>query len=265
VFGAVRGGYQVLLDALREAAGAEVRLGYPVRGADPPPGRLAPGDRYRPSTRRRWTWTRCCSPCPAPALRRLLAEVAPAAASAADAVELASPVVVALAYRPRTPPRCRPPPGCWWPPTSRCRPRHSPTPPASWSHLAPSATAGWCGCVPRWPGGEAATLRVPDQELVARVRADLATLTGITAAPVAAYVQRHGAGGGGLPQVRGGPRRTGRAAGGGGGRGARLSVAGALLHGVGVPACLATADAAALSIVADLTRQPVASDGSMAV
>jgi oxygen-dependent protoporphyrinogen oxidase len=45
----------------------------------------------------------------------------------------------------------------------------------------------------------------------------------------------------------------------------RLAVAGALLHGVGVPACLATAQAAALSIVADLTRQPAASDGSMAV
>ncbi|MDT7600574.1 MAG: hypothetical protein QOK26_2651, partial [Pseudonocardiales bacterium] len=29
MFGAVRGGYRVLLDALREAAGAEIRLGLP--------------------------------------------------------------------------------------------------------------------------------------------------------------------------------------------------------------------------------------------
>jgi oxygen-dependent protoporphyrinogen oxidase len=103
---------------------------------------------------------------------------------------------------------------------------------------------------------------VPDDELVARVRADLATLTGITAAPVAVHVQRWG---GGLPQY-------------GVGHGdlvgeleaavaelPGLAVAGAMLHGVGVPACLATAQAAAARIVADLTRRAAAPGGSMAV
>jgi hypothetical protein len=38
-----------------------------------------------------------------------------------------------------------------------------------------------------------------------------------------------------------------------------------MLHGVGVPACLATAQAAAARIVADLTRRAAAPGGSMAV
>jgi len=262
VFGAVRGGYQVLLDALREAAGAEVRLGYPVRALirRPDGWRLEIGTAVDPEA---LDVDAVLLAVPAPALRRLLAEVAPAAASAADAVELASPVVVALAYRPEDAAALPATSGLLVAADEPLSAKAFTHTSRKWTHLAPSATDGLVRLrASLGRAGEAATLRVPDQELVARVRADLATLTGITAAPVAAYVQRHG---GGLPQYGVGhgelvARLEAAVA-----EVPRLSVAGALLHGVGVPACLATADAAALSIVADLTRQPVASDGSMAV
>ena len=97
--------------------------------------------------------------------------------------------------------------------------------------------------------GEEATLQVDDAELVARSRADLAALAGITAAPVAVQVQRWG---GGLPQYAVGHvdrvRAIGRPLPGPG-----LAVAGAALHGVGVPACVATARAAAERLARQLT------------
>jgi oxygen-dependent protoporphyrinogen oxidase len=96
-------------------------------------------------------------------------------------------------------------------------------------------------------------------ELVDAVRADLAALTGITAAPVATVVARWG---GGLPQYAPGhldavaalEREVARSAG--------LAVAGAILHGVGVPACIATADTAARRIAGYLSgRQATAARG----
>jgi oxygen-dependent protoporphyrinogen oxidase len=97
---------------------------------------------------------------------------------------------------------------------------------------------------------------------VARVRADLAELTGVAAAPVAVHVQRWG---GGLPQY-------------GVGHGERvarlqrsiatvpgLEIAGSLLNGVGVPACIGTARAAAERIATHLAGRGAPVDGSMAV
>ncbi|MGH8966010.1 MAG: FAD-dependent oxidoreductase, partial [Actinomycetes bacterium] len=97
--------------------------------------------------------------------------------------------------------------------------------------------------------GEARLLQCDDAELVDAARADLATLTGITAAPVATVVTRWG---GGLPQYAPGHldavAALERAVEGSPG----LAVAGAMLHGVGVPACIGTADAAAGRIAAYL-------------
>jgi len=94
--------------------------------------------------------------------------------------------------------------------------------------------------------GEARVLQRDDAELVDAVRADLAALTGITATPVATVVARWG---GGLPQYAPGhldavaalEREIAGSAG--------LAVAGATLHGVGLPACIGTADTAARRIV----------------
>jgi protoporphyrinogen/coproporphyrinogen III oxidase len=238
VFGALRGGYAVLVDAL--ATGVDVRLSTTVRALN----RLADG------------WRLVLGPdqgvldvdavvlaVPAPAAARLLAEVVPTAATAAGEIELASSVVVALAYREGDATRLPATSGVLvaaGEPVSIKAATHSSR---KWPHLTASATDGLVrlrASLGRF--GEEATLQADDAELVARARADLATLAGITAAPVAVHVQRWG---GGLPQYGVGHLDRVRAiddvvAGVPG-----LAVAGAALHGVGVPACVGTARAAA--------------------
>ncbi len=115
-----------------------------------------------------------------------------------------------------------------------------------WAHLAPDATDGLVrvrASLGRF--GEASTLQVDDDELAARARADLAALAGISARPVASYVQRWG---GGLPQYAVGHLERVRAI--ESDLPAGLAVAGSALHGVGVPACVGTARAAAERIAA---------------
>jgi len=181
---------------------------------------------------------------PAPAAARLLATVAPGASGAAGEIELASSVVVALAYRPGdvTLPGTSGVLVAADEPLAIKAATHSTT---KWAHLSPDGLVRLRASLGRF--GEAATLQVEDAELVARVRADLATLTGTTAAPVAVHVQRWG---GGLPQYA--PGHLGRVAAIEQGLPAGLAVAGAALHGVGVPACIATARSAAERIAAAL-------------
>ena len=89
------------------------------------------------------------------------------------------------------------------------------------------------------------------KDVVVRGVYDLAALDGITAAPVAVHVQRWG---GGLPQYGVGHldkvRRLEQAL------PAGLAVAGSALHGVGVPACIGTARAAAERVAAQLVAVP---------
>jgi oxygen-dependent protoporphyrinogen oxidase len=243
VFGAVEGGYRVLLDALAAASGASLRLGTTVRLLE------------RTGTGWRLTLGPVPDPeyldvdavvlaVPAPAAARLLATAAPTAAGAAGAIELASSVVVALAYRPDDVTL----PGTSGVLIAADEPfaikaaTHSTT---KWAHLSPDGLVRLRASLGRF--GEAATLQVDDAELVARVRADLAALTGTTAAPVAVHVQRWG---GGLPQYA--PGHLDRVAAIEQGLPAGLAVAGAALHGVGVPACIATARAAAERVAASL-------------
>jgi oxygen-dependent protoporphyrinogen oxidase len=238
VFGALRGGYATLVDAL--AAGVDVRLSTTVRALH----RRADG------------WRLVLGPgqddleadavvlaVPAPAAARLLADVAPAAARAAGEIELASSVVVALAYRETDAASLPATSGVLvaaGEPVSIKAATHSSR---KWPHLAAAATDGLVRLrtsLGRF--GEEATLQVDDAELVARSRADLATLAGITAAPVAVHVQRWG---GGLPQYAVGHVDRVRAIEEAVVRVPGLAVAGAALHGVGVPACVGTARAAA--------------------
>ncbi|MBW0133496.1 protoporphyrinogen oxidase [Pseudonocardia abyssalis] len=242
VFGAVRGGYRVLLDALVAAARPELRLGVTVRSLQ----------------RRATGWRLVLGPTtdpealdvdavvlavPAPAAAKLLAPVAPGASRAAGEIELASSVVVALAF----------PEDVRLPPTSGALVAageplgvkgvtHSST---KWAHLGADGLVRLRASLGRF--GEAASLQVDDAELVARVRADLAVLTGVTADPVVAVVQRWG---GGLPQY--GVGHLDRVAAIETGLPPGLAVVGAALHGVGVPACVATARAAAERIAAGI-------------
>ncbi|MBW0090115.1 protoporphyrinogen oxidase [Pseudonocardia sp. KRD-184] len=245
VFGAVPGGYRTLLDALAAAARADVRLGVTVRELVAHGGgwRLALGPTTDPEV---LDVDAVVLAVPAPAAAKLLAGVAPAAARASGQIELASSVVVALAFREADAAALPPTSGTLVAADEPLHVKgvtHSGT---KWAHLAGDGLVRLRASLGRF--GEAPTLQVDDDELVARVRADLAVLTGITAAPVAAHVQRWG---GGLPQY--GVGHLDRITAIEGGLPAGLAVAGAALHGVGVPACVATARAAAGRIAAALS------------
>ncbi len=245
VFGTVRGGYRILIDALARAAGADVRLRSIVREVQPSwdGWRLVLGSAAAPEF---LDVDAVLLAVPAPATARLLRGVAPDAARAAAEIELASSAVVALAYRAADAaalPRSSGVLVAADEPTTVKAVTHSAR---KWAHLAPEATDGLVrlrASVGRF--GQVAPLQVDDAELLAAVRADVAALAGITAAPVAAHVQRWG---GGLPQYAVGHLDRVRAI--EDGMPSGLAVAGAALHGVGVPACVGTARAAAERVAA---------------
>ena len=251
VFGALRGGYQVLLDALVAAARAEIRLRTTVRALQRTPAgwRLTLGPTTSPEV---LDVDAVLLAVPAPAAARVLADVAPVAAQAAGEIELASSVVVALAYRAADASTLPPTSGVLVASDEPLAIKGATHSTSKWAHLAPDGMVRLRASLGRF--GEAATLQVDDAELVRRVRADLATLTGITAEPVAVHVQRWG---GGLPQYA--VRHLDRVCAIEDGMPAGLAVAGAALHGVGVPACVGTARAAAERLADALDRQ----DGSM--
>jgi oxygen-dependent protoporphyrinogen oxidase len=249
VFGALRGGFATLVDAL--AATVDVRLSTTVRVLH----RLSDG------------WRLVLGPgqdalevdavvlaVPAPAVARLLTEVVPTAARAAAKIELASSAVVALAYRDVDAVRLPATSGVLvaaGEPVSIKAATHSSR---KWPHLRAAATDGVVRLrtsLGRF--GEAATLQVDDAGLVARSRADLAVLAAITAAPIAVHVQRWG---GGLPQYAVGHVDRVRTIEDAVAAVPGLAVAGAALHGVGVPACVGTARAAAERVAAQLTAVP---------
>ncbi|WP_219418620.1 protoporphyrinogen oxidase [Pseudonocardia nigra] len=244
VFGALRGGYRELLDGLATASGAIVRRSTTVRAVE----RLATGWRLvlRPTTASEaLDVDAVLLAVPAPAAARLLAPVAPAAARGAGEIELASSVVVALAYRPEDVAALPPTSGVLIAADEPLRVKavtHSST---KWDHLSPDWLVRLRASLGRF--GEASCLQVDDAELVARVRADLTALAGITAVPVAVHVQRWG---GGLPQYAVGHLDRVRTIAGELPPG--LAVAGSALHGVGVPACVGTAQAAAERLAAHL-------------
>lgn len=251
VFGAFRGGYRRLVDRLSARAAPEVRLGSPVRslartgtGWTLDIGSAAAPEHLRADA--------VVLAVPAPAARRLLDGVAPRAAESFASVELASMIVLGMAF----------PPGTELPGPSgillaRGERHRDGTPFAAkaftfssskWPHLC--GTAGeplLRASVGR--SGEAAQLRLGDDQLLRAVRADLAELTGITASPGESRVMRWG---GGLPQYGVGhldvvadiERAVAELPG--------IAVAGAALHGVGVPACIATGEAAASRVAHDL-------------
>ncbi|MBB5156330.1 protoporphyrinogen oxidase [Saccharopolyspora phatthalungensis] len=253
VFGAFRHGYRELIDRLLIAADAQVRLGLPVR-------QLARADAG-------WRLEIGAAPSPefldvdavvlavpAAAARRLLDNAVPAAAAKLGAVEVSSSIVVGLAL----------PPSTQLPDASgvliaRGEQHADGTPftakaftfsSRKWPHLrGANGELLVRGSVGRF--GETADLRLNDAEVLRRVQADFAELTGIVAVPVDSVVVRWG---GGLPQYGVGhldlvadvERVIAEVPG--------LALAGAALHGVGVPACIATGRAAATDITRDLLQ-----------
>ncbi|MEJ2890655.1 protoporphyrinogen oxidase [Actinomycetospora aeridis] len=249
VFGTLRGGVADLPATLALAARAELRLGRTVTSLTRTPtgwrADLGEDDPIDADA--------VVLAVPAPGLRRLLADLAPDAARAVGEIELASTALVVLALPAAAAAPLagrsgvlvgageRRPDGLPW--TIKAATFSS----EKWPHLAPSTDPDDTAVLRLSIGrhGDAASLaalRRDDDDLVSAARSDLAALTGIEDVPVESAVARWP---GGLPQYGVGHLDRIDALERGVAALPGLAVAGATLHGVGVPACLATADAAA--------------------
>lgn len=237
VFGTLRGGYGTLLEALRTASGAEVHTGVAATALSRTGGRWSVDPVGEVDG--------VIVALPADRTADLLAAAAPAASAQAGRIPLASSAVVALAL-----------------------PKESALPPNSGILVATGedlAAKAFTLSARKWPHlgardvtlarvsfgrfGDAAIVDADDEQLVTLARADLATVSGVTDQPVAAFVQRwHG----GLPQYRAGhlgvvaelEAEIARIDG--------IEIAGAMLHGVGVPACVRSATTAAARLAAQV-------------
>ncbi|KAA0023424.1 protoporphyrinogen oxidase [Antrihabitans cavernicola] len=235
VFGGIRDGYGVLLDALVAAADASVLTGTAVESLE------RVGDRW--SVAPIGTFDAVVLAVPAPGLASLLGDSAPDAAGAASRIAVAASALVTLAF-----------------PADTALPQHSGVLIGSgeplhakaftlssnkWPHLREREAVLVRASFGRF--GDDSTVRWPDAELVSAARADLSTVLGVTAEPVGSVVQRWWTG---LPQYGPGHLDRVRAIEDGVARLDGLEVAGGFLHGVGVPACVASGTAAAQRLAA---------------
>ncbi|GAA4886089.1 protoporphyrinogen oxidase [Actinomycetospora straminea] len=263
VFGTLRGGLADLPATLALAARADLRLGRTVTAL----ARTPDGWRAEITDDAPVEADAVVLAVPAPAVRRLLADHAPGAARAAGEIELASSALVVLALPAAAAGPLagrsgvlvgageRRPDGLPW--TIKATTFSS----EKWPHLAPhdtgdpDATAVLRLSIGRHGDpGSLAALRRDDDDLVSAARSDLAALTGIEEVPVESAVVRWP---GGLPQYGVGHLDRVAAIESGVAALPGLAVAGAALHGVGVPACLATADAAARRVAEHLAATTV--------
>ncbi len=252
VFGTLRDGLGRLVDALVTAAAPVLRLGDPVRALAP----LVSGNANRDSPHHsqggwRLELGSAAAPeridvdavllaVPAPALRRLLGGVTSAGSAAAGAVEVASSVVVGLALPAEAADTLPASSGVLIGSAESHTAKAFTFSSRKWAHARGDGVLLVRGSLGRH--GEVSALQRDDSELVAAVRDDLARLTGVTAAPVDTVVARWG---GGLPQYAPGHLDAVATLEAAVAAQPGLDVAGATLHGVGLPACIATADAAA--------------------
>ncbi|WP_228002024.1 protoporphyrinogen oxidase [Nocardia australiensis] len=230
VFGGIRDGYRVLLEALSARSGAKfvtasaaTRLDRDSNGwvVDP----VGAVDAVVLAT-------------PAPVTAALLHTIAPAAARPASEIELSSSVVVALAL-----PRDTALPvnsGILVATGEPLRAKAFTLSSRKWTHLSERENASVRISFGKF--GDDSTLAWSDADLISAAAEDLATVTGATIEPLDALVRRWP---GGLAQY--GPGHTTRVAEieSAVADFAGLAVAGAYLHGVGVPACVASGTAAA--------------------
>jgi oxygen-dependent protoporphyrinogen oxidase len=183
---------------------------------------------------------------PSPPAPRLLADVAPEAATELAAIETASVAVVTLAFRAQdVPDALFERSGFLVPPVEQRAIKASTFSFAKWAwvrELDPDVVVLRTSLGRQ---GEEATLQAADEGLVRVSLADLAALAGITARPVDSHVQRWG---GGLPQYAVGHldrvARIRAAVGGHPG----LAVCGAAYDGVGIPAVIGSARRAVASV-----------------
>ena len=251
VFAGLRGGLQRLVDVTALRSGATVLTGRTVRRIE----RLPSGWRvvHGPTTdEQSLEADAVVVAVPAAGAARLLADVAPQAATELAAMDYASVAIVTVAYR-----RSQMPPlveSGYLVPALPGRPVKAVTfTSAKWAHLrgddADEGVTVVRASIGRY--GDVEDLQSDDDELVVAVRRELSLSIGVDVEPVATRVSRWG---GGLPQyLVGHLDRVQRI------RDAvatvpGLAVCGAAYDGVGVPACIGSAQRAATSLGAALLR-----------
>jgi protoporphyrinogen/coproporphyrinogen III oxidase len=250
VFTTLAGGLGTLPAAVAAASGACVRTGAMVRGL----ARTATGWRLTVGSRHDEEYLAADAvilAVPASPAARLLAGLpgASAAVTALREIHYASMAIVTLAYPAAAFPRPLEGSG-YLVPAVDGRPVKAVTfSTAKWPHLqdaGPGLVIVRCSL---GRAGEEALLQSGDTELARLAAADLGAATGASGAPVATRVTRWG---GGLPQYTVGHLdrvariRSAVAAQPG------LAVCGAAYDGIGIPACVATGQAAAAQIAAHL-------------
>jgi protoporphyrinogen/coproporphyrinogen III oxidase len=252
VFAGLTGGLGQLPEALARTAGLDVRTGSTVRALGRRDGGwdLVVGSAHRPE---RLHADAVVLATPAAATSRLLGDVAPRAAGVLSEIEYASMAIVTLAFRARDLPATEGS-GFLVPPVERRSVKAATYSFAKWDWVRQAGAAA--GPSPllllRCSVGrhrEERLLQRSDEELVELALEDLADAIGLSVRPVDEHVQRWG---GALPQYAVGHLdrvravRTSIAALPG------LAVCGAAYDGVGVPACVASAEAAATQVLAAL-------------
>jgi len=240
VFAGIEGGLARLPEALVAAGGFVVRTDAPVRELRRTPDGFAVvvgptiaaeellADEVVLAT-------------PAAPTARLLAEVAPMAATELAAVESASMAVVTLAYRAADLPDL-PGSGFLVPPVDGRLIKAATFSFAKWAWVRAAGDGIVCLRASVGRHREERALQVADEDLVAASRADLASATGLAAAPVGFHVQRWG---GALPQYAVGHLDRVARIRAGVGEVPGLAVCGAAYDGVGIPAVIASARGAA--------------------
>ena len=249
VFAGLRGGLQRLVDTTTARSGATVLTGRAVRRLE----RLPDGWRvvHGPtSDEQALEADAVVIAVPAAAAARLLADAAPAAAQDLAQIDYASVAIVSLAFRQSDVPALAG--SGYLVPALPARPVKAVTfTSAKWAHLGDEAgdIAVVRASIGRY--GDVEDLQRDDDDLVAAVRRELSLSVALGATPVAARVSRWG---GGLPQYTVGHLdRVSRI------RAAvaqlpGLAVCGAAYDGVGVPACIGSADRAAAAVRQGLLR-----------
>jgi oxygen-dependent protoporphyrinogen oxidase len=246
VFAGIKGGVGRLPVAVAEAArraGAEILTDVPVRELR----RTAQGGGWQvvaggPDETLVLDAEAVVLAVPAPVAARLLAAESPVAAGELSAVEYASLALVTMAYRSRDLAKVPPGSGFLVPPVEGRTIKASTFSSCKWQWNADADPDTFVLRTSIGRYGDEADLAWDDTDLVRLSREDLTEAVGLTAAPVAARVTRWE---GGLPQYAVGHltrvarirEHLGKLPG--------LAVCGAVYDGVGIPACVASARAAA--------------------
>jgi oxygen-dependent protoporphyrinogen oxidase len=242
VFGAIDGGYQVLIDELVTRSG----LRWVQAGAD----RLERAERgwtLRDDTGAQWSADAVILAIPAPRLVPLLGDVAPRSAAAARRITSASSAVLALAVPAETPfPQCS---GVLVASGEPLRAKAVTLSTRKWGARGPNSAAQLLR-LSFGRFGDDLAVTASDDQLLAWALADLAAVFGVAADPIEVRVRRwidampqYGPGHADLvAEVRAGLPPT-------------LAVAGSYLDGIGVPACIAAAGRAVTGVVGALATR----------